>query len=69
MANINDQKSPQMAEAPMEKEILGDQNVHEVDDSKTESDAESARKQDGVKRVEAITTVWSRELLIAMFIL
>lgn len=36
---------------------------------KAEEDAESQRKQDGVKRVEAITTVWSKELLIVMFVL
>lgn len=32
-------------------------------------DKDGEVKQDGVKRVEAITTVWSKELLIAMFVL
>lgn len=27
------------------------------------------RKQEGVKRVEAITTVWSKKLLVVMFLL
>lgn len=32
-------------------------------------DLSTEGKQDGVKRVEAITTVWSKELLLVMFIL
>lgn len=39
------------------------------DDAKPDSDNNSEHKQAGVKQVEAITTVWSKELLIAMFIL
>lgn len=33
------------------------------------NDSSSERKQDGVKRVEAITQVWNKKLLIVMFIL
>ncbi|KAI0139403.1 MFS general substrate transporter [Hypoxylon sp. NC0597] len=51
-----------------EKKISGDGNVKELGDT-PESDGSSTHKQDGVKRVEAITTVWSKELLIVMFIL
>ncbi len=40
----------------------------DANESKSETDSD-AHMQDGVKRVEAITTVWSKELLIVMFIL
>lgn len=31
--------------------------------------SESSHKQDGVRQVEAMTTVWSKNTMIAMFIL
>lgn len=37
-------------------------------DSNNSDDSGSQYKQDGVKRVEAITTVWSKELMIVMFV-
>lgn len=40
-----------------------------VSDEEITPDASSDHKQLGVKQVEAITTVWSRELLIVMFAL
>lgn len=46
------------------------QGVTELgDDPKAESDNESARKQEGVKKVEAVTTVWTKKTLITMFAL
>ena len=38
-------------------------------DDKADPLEDSEHKQQGVQQVEAITTVWSRELLIVMFIL
>lgn len=44
-----------------------DPEAHSVQDrSDTSSEAQA---QDGVKQVEAITTVWSKELLIVMYCL
>lgn len=54
----------------LQKHLTADQK--DLDDQgnlKPEADEEAQRKQDGVKRVEAITTVWSKELLIVMFVL
>ncbi|XXH00126.1 hypothetical protein Hte_006468 [Hypoxylon texense] len=57
-------------ERDVEKKTPGDFDINEMsDDRKDESDASSELKQDGVKRVEAITTVWSKELLVVMFVL
>ena len=47
----------------------GDHDAREVNDEKAESVLSSEHKQQGVQQVEAITTVWSRELLIVMFVL
>ncbi|KAI5925495.1 major facilitator superfamily transporter [Camillea tinctor] len=70
MAATSDQAAP-VAQEPDSEKIAGTGNgVHEVgDDNKDESDTSSEHKQDGVKQVEAITTVWSKELMIVMFIL
>ena len=47
-----------------------DDNVNEVMyDEKLDSEDGSTHKQDGVKRVEAITTVWTKKTLVLMFIL
>lgn len=57
-------------EQDIEKKTPGEFDINEISDHrKDESDASSELKQDGVKRVEAITTVWSKELLIVMFVL
>lgn len=54
----------------IEKRFSRGQDVTEVDDDgKPSSDDSSEFKQEGVKQVEAITTVWSKELLIVMFVL
>lgn len=44
---------------------VGDNEAHEIND---DSDS-TQHKQEGVKQVEAITTVFSKKLLIVMFIL
>lgn len=78
MSNINAMAPEPTAEVPatetydMEKHPSGIQDdAREItsDTKVDESDANSAHKQDGVKRVEAITTVWSKDMLIAMFVL
>lgn len=33
------------------------------------SDSDSSYKQEGVRQVEAITTVWTKQVLIVMFVL
>ncbi|TDZ30271.1 MFS siderochrome iron transporter 1 [Colletotrichum spinosum] len=43
--------------------------VHEVNDTKTDSDVDSETFAPGVQRVRAITSVWSKKTLILMFIL
>lgn len=59
-----------VAERELEKYIQDPQNIYEVsDDLKTDSDSNSQIKQDGVKRVEVITTVWSKQVLVLMFVL
>lgn len=49
------------------REGHGDLEVNS--DGKPVTDESSEFKQDGVKRVEAITTVWSKQMLIVMFFL
>lgn len=45
-------------------------NVDEVNtDLKYDSDGSSARKQEGVKKVEAVTSVWTKKTLVIMFVL
>lgn len=39
-----------------------------VDEERRDS-SDSSHKQDGVRQVEAMTTVWSQNTMIAMFIL
>ncbi|PVH77133.1 putative transporter [Cadophora sp. DSE1049] len=54
----------------IEKNPANDENVNEVMyDEKLDSEDGSTHKQDGVKRVEAITTVWTKKTLVLMFIL
>jgi hypothetical protein len=47
--------------------------AHDVDeinnDLKYDSDGSSARKQEGVKKVEAVTKVWTKKTLVIMFVL
>lgn len=54
----------------IEKDLFPVQPATEVPEgSKTESDDDSTHVQDGVKRVEAITTVWSNKSLWSTFAL
>lgn len=54
----------------IEKTPVDRDNVNEVlDDEKLDVEEGSTHKQDGVKRVEAITSVWTKKTLALMFIL
>jgi hypothetical protein len=44
------------------KEVLEDATAYDTD-------AASSDKQDGIKQVEAITTIWSKQMLIVTFVL
>ncbi|KAI1182602.1 siderophore iron transporter mirB [Nemania serpens] len=54
-----------------EKNHVGNDEIREVNSGRSlEADeVESTHKQEGVRQVEAIITVWSKQLLITMFIL
>ncbi|KAH7013768.1 siderochrome-iron transporter MirB [Ilyonectria destructans] len=54
--------------AEIEKQ-LANENIDVHDDEKPQISDEDLNKQDGVKRVEAITTVWNNQVLIVMFVL
>lgn len=70
MADISLDKAHASSGRDVEKDIVPTQPAIEVpEDSKTESDNDSADMQEGVKRVEAITTVWSRKTLWSTFAL
>ncbi|KAI1076898.1 MFS general substrate transporter [Whalleya microplaca] len=73
MTAIPPQSVPNGQDEITEKQFSGDHDVHDMhameDGAKADSDSSSEHKQEGVKQVEAITTVWSKELLIVMFIL
>jgi hypothetical protein len=55
--------------AAVTNEIQKQLSHQENDPEKPELSDEEAQKQDGVKRVEAITTVWTKQVLVVMFIL
>jgi hypothetical protein len=64
--------SPVQAPGDFEKQIHSEDHVindFPSKDNKTDSDDGSETKQDGVKRVEAITKVWSPGMMWAVFIL
>ncbi|TQV92743.1 hypothetical protein V2A60_009209 [Cordyceps javanica] len=46
-----------------------DEEIQEIPDESPSSETSSVHVQDGVRRVEAITTVWSENTMIVMFIL
>ncbi|KAJ6789632.1 hypothetical protein PWT90_08487 [Aphanocladium album] len=48
---------------------FSDDEIREVNEDGRTSETSSVHMQDGVKRVEAITTVWSKNTMIVMFIL
>jgi hypothetical protein len=56
-------------EFPSEAGSMPKNGSQMASDEEATADASSDHKQLGVKQVEAITTVWSRELLIVMFVL
>ncbi|GJN85613.1 hypothetical protein PLIIFM63780_009181 [Purpureocillium lilacinum] len=65
------EQNPQLV-TDLEKDRISEGHQYaEKDPEKdgSESDADSQEMQDGVKRVEAITQVWSRTELVAMFVL
>lgn len=68
MAAISPTEVRASGDRDVEKDIAKSEPVTEVlPDSKTESDSDSM--QEGVKRVEAITTVWSKKSLWSTFAL
>lgn len=75
MAEINALTPQPTAEVPADikrafkQQLGGVEEAHDDNDEKPAHDPDSEHKQEGVKRVEAITTVWSKELLIVMFVL
>lgn len=66
MAVIN--TVPSQPEIDIEKNKDASQDVAEVNDD-LKSDSDSSFKQDGVKKVEAVTTVWTKKTLWIMFAL
>lgn len=61
------------ANAPVDMEkntstVLNSKEVLE-DAAAYETDTASSDKQDGIKQVEAITTIWSKQMLIITFVL
>ncbi|KAJ8124164.1 hypothetical protein ONZ43_g51 [Nemania bipapillata] len=68
MASANPVSSSPAAshDGVVEKQPISDDRIGEVPES---DDAGSTHKQEGVRQVEAIVTVWSKQVLIVMFIL
>ncbi|KAK6951522.1 hypothetical protein Daesc_006043 [Daldinia eschscholtzii] len=70
MTTISPAEAPVSTSRDVEKDLFPVQPPTEVrEGSKTESDDDSAHMQEGVKRVEAITTVWSNKSLWSTFAL
>jgi hypothetical protein len=64
--------SPVQAQSGFEKQIQPEDHVINDFSSKdkgNDSDDDSETKQDGVKRVEAITKIWTPGMMWAVFIL
>jgi hypothetical protein len=64
--------SPAQAQGDSEKQIQAENHVindFPNKDKESDSDDGSETKQDGVKRVEAITKTWSPGMMWAVFIL
>lgn len=66
MAVIN--TVPPQPEIDVEKNKDASQDVAEINDD-LKSDSDSSFKQDGVKKVEAVTSVWTKKTLWIMFAL
>ena len=56
------------ARASLEKNIAHD-DVDRVNDEKYDSEESAEKKQEGVKRAEGITKVWSKKTMWIMFVL
>ncbi|RYC54459.1 hypothetical protein CHU98_g11750 [Xylaria longipes] len=71
MADPNTVSKPESHDGVVEKQPVSDDQVREVGDGRNpEADeAGSTHKQEGVRQVEAIISVWSKQVLILMFIL
>ncbi|KAI1454216.1 siderophore iron transporter mirB [Annulohypoxylon moriforme] len=70
MAAISEVESHTSAARDVEKDVAPAQSVADLPgDSKTGSDDDSTHVQEGVKRVEAITAVWSQKSLWSTFAL
>ncbi|CAM1502212.1 Fc.00g041960.m01.CDS01 [Cosmosporella sp. VM-42] len=70
VSEVAPQSLPEISAYDLEKRITGEEHATGLqDDLKEHSDDSGEFKQDGVKKVEAITQVWSRKILIATFIL
>ncbi|KAI0465568.1 siderochrome-iron transporter MirB [Xylaria cf. heliscus] len=71
MADSNTISKPESHDGVVEKQHVSDDQVRDIGDGPgPEADeAGSAHKQDGVRQVEAIVSVWSKQVLIIMFIL
>ena len=64
--------SPAQAQGDFEKQVQAENHVindFPNKDKENDSDDGSETKQDGVKRVEAITKIWSPGMMWAVFIL
>lgn len=51
----------------VEKNHSSAPEIHDVDEKAQDTDSSSEMKQDGVKQVEAVTTVWSPAMMWAVF--
>jgi hypothetical protein len=64
--------SPAQAQGGSEKQIQSEDHIindFPIKDKEDDSDEGSEIKQDGVRRVEAITKVWTLSIMWAVFIL
>jgi hypothetical protein len=66
MAVTEQQDYPRQQEINVEKAAP---EVHVTDENTSKELDTDTHKQDGVRRVEAITTVWSKKILWSMFVL
>lgn len=69
-ANIETNEKHQGDGIDTEKNVPHNDAVFEVNnDQKQDSDGESEDFQEGVRRVRAITSVWTKQTMITMFVL
>jgi hypothetical protein len=58
---VNDVSVPDIEKAPANNNIMVDEDLKDFSDDEF--------KQQGVKKAEAITSVWTKKMLIATFVL